>query len=80
MTVGDALASRRAWQMLGLMPFLPALLELAQRPEGQVPAGVFGRARAAFDAEVERAGFVDGPSGDVIIPLRWRMLCARRAP
>ena len=62
--------------MLGLMPFLPTLSQLSER--NAVPPGVFGRARAAFEQEVETAGYVDADSGDVVVPLRWRLLCARR--
>ena len=69
--------SDAAW-MLGLMPHVAALAELSQLPSEQLPTGVFGRARAAFEEEVVREAYVEAHSGDVVVPLRWRMLCARR--
>ena len=61
--------------MLGLVGHVSVLHEISQR--GGEHVGVFGRAQAAFDDEVEKAGHVDA-SGDVVVPLRWRMLCGRR--
>ena len=61
--------------MLALVSHVQALNIYSER--GGEFDGVFGRAAAALDQEVERGGLVD-PSGDVGIDLRWRMLCARR--
>ena len=61
--------------MLGLMPYVGTLFELSQREGG---SGVFGRAREAFEDEVQAAGWVEEGSGDVVVPLRWRMLCVTR--
>jgi hypothetical protein len=70
-----ARGSDAVW-MLGLMPYVPALSRLSALPDDKVAPGAFARAIAAFDEQIERAGYVEG--GDVVVPLRWRMLCARR--
>lgn len=68
--------------MLGLMPFAPALAALTDG--AQVPPGAFARCHAAFDEEVARANWVSQARGgeqdeqDVVVPLRWRLLAARR--
>lgn len=63
--------------MLAMTPYAAALELLSSKPDDEVPPGVFGRAHAAFDALVDERGYVDG-AGDVVVPLRWRMLAARR--
>ena len=75
--------SEQAW-MLGLMPHVAALCELsalsdAAPSEGQrVPRGVFARAIAAFEEQMLSMQYVQASSGEIVVPMRWRMICARR--
>ena len=66
-----------AW-MVGLLPYVSALATLSARGH----ADVFARARAAFEAEVERGehASVDAATGKVVLaPMRYRLLSAFRS-